>query len=290
MVVKSMSRKTVSFAQLLGYFRRGAAEECEPILHNLISDTAEAIDEEFRANAQHIVQPGRVILFHEVISLAVADRPYVDQRVLEDLARFYLERRAPDSLAYGQIHLTANAHVHLLISGNRIASSRQSRLSRQEFDGVKLELERYQRERYPLLSHSLVHAFRDGRSARVKRGRAEGERSRRLRAAGKRDDSSRKDLIAAFFRETAELARSEEEWRQLLGARNLRLYRRGTRLGIEEGLTSRKYRLATLGVEEIYGEASMRWARTAERVESLEQIVRKQRTGLRGHDAARDKS
>ena len=285
-----MSRKTVSFAQLLAYFRRGAGEHSEPILHNLLGDTADAIEAEFRANAQHIVQAGRVVMFHEVLSLAVADRPYVDQRVLEDLARFYLERRAPDSLAYGQVHLAANAHVHLLISGNRIASSRQSRITRRQFGEVKLQLEQYQRERYPLLSHSIVHALSDGRSARVKRGRAEGERSRRLRAAGKRDDFSRKDLIAAFLRETAELARSEQEWHQLLGARNLRLYRRGTRLGIEEGLTSRKYRLATLGVEEIYGEASMRWARTAERVESLEQIVCKQRTGLRGHDAARDQS
>ena len=60
--------------------------------------------------------------------------------ILKSLAQEYLDRRAPDQLAFGRVHLNTDyAHIHLMISSNGIRSSSRKRLSRARFAEIQRE-------------------------------------------------------------------------------------------------------------------------------------------------------
>jgi hypothetical protein len=162
MIVKSMSRKTASFGQLLKYINAPKEKGRFAILHNLRAavDYPQQIEAEFLENYNHI-REGRkdgIVLYHEVIAITKEDREHDTEEMLNDLAREYLRWRAPNALAYAKAQFdTDSPHLHLMISGNLIESKRKLHLERAEFERIKRKLERYQVEKYPQLSHSIVY-------------------------------------------------------------------------------------------------------------------------------------
>lgn len=276
MILKSMSRKTVSFGQLLEYVN--APEHAGPaILQNFrtATDEANAIHGEFLENSRFL--PPRKngnMLYHEVLSFSDLDAPHVTPGVIEDLARKYLELRAPYALAYGKAHFDTDCpHVHLIISANNYRSSRRLRLSRQQFSEIKKTLEIYQRERYPVLSHSLVierNPKEVAGTAAPRKSRSEEERSRRLSKTGQeREHPSRKERVReTVLRELAAAYSGEALFRRLMGL-GLRLYRRGRTVGVEDVAAGRRYRLTTLGLAEIFRSALRRFKSLPERIRAL---------------------
>lgn len=251
MIIKSMSRKTVSFRQLLAYID-GPERKGAPLLHNLgeVMDP-DQIRREFQANA-HLL-PARKngnILFHEVLSFSAADQEALTPNVLEALTRHYLEIRAPYALGYARAHFdSGNPHVHIVLSANNFASSRRLRLPKARFLHIQTELERYQQELFPQLEHSIAQQPRHQGPEK----RAEQERRRRGPPA-----PSRKEKLRTLL--TAELERasdSEDFYRRILG-RGLKLYRRGRSVGVAEK-DGRKYRLKTLDLSESFDQALRRW-------------------------------
>lgn len=254
MVIKSMSRKTWSFRQLLHYINEPEQKGRQALLHNLRSafDYLPQIEAEFLENARHIRnQPKNgVVLYHEIIAIAEADREHVTEEMLVDLTREYLRRRAPNALAYAKAQFnTASPHVHILISGNQIESKRKLRIERKQFEQVKRELEAYQIEKYPQLTHSIVYgSHRTKHHNKPQLTNPEAERARRLQAEGIKKPSQKED-VRERLKTCLTATQSEEHLVKLLNTAQLVPYVRGKTPGVTDTRTGRKYRLSTLGLD-----------------------------------------
>ncbi len=165
MIVKSIGVKgTPCFGKLLDYIagpeRVGELSPEFGVLHNLRTSEGEdlaAIEREFLDNYRYTKpRKNQTVCFHEILSLAQEDPNHPPGPILEDLAREYLAMRAPKAIAFARVHCTEHPHVHILIAGNEIESSKKLRISTTRFDIIKKKLERYQQRQYPFLSHSLV--------------------------------------------------------------------------------------------------------------------------------------
>src|SRR5262249_36475067 len=142
MIVKSMSRKSPSFGQLLGYVNH-PAEKGTAILQNFrtTSEDLRKIHSEFLENF-HLL-PHRKngnVLYHEILSFSDLDRELITPSILEDLTRHYLSLRAPYALAYAKAHFnTGCPHVHLVISANDLGNTHRHRLTKAQFQKIKIE-------------------------------------------------------------------------------------------------------------------------------------------------------
>ena len=265
MIVKSLSRKTPSFRQILEYISRSDAKTFDPILYNLqaTEHDVKKIEREFRNNSHYCRNRANgVILYHEVLALSGKDRGKITENILNDLAYKYLDLRARRALAYGIIHFEhTNPHIHFVISGNLIESHQKLRLSKFQFNRIQKRLEEYQKQYYPELENSVV--FED-RGVKVRQtGRSEIERSRRLQNQGK-DVISRKEAVRQAFLFCL-TATNLEMFIEKLCKQGIEIYTRGKTVGIKEISTEKKYRLSTLGLLERYQEAIDRWNRIPER-------------------------
>ena len=178
-VIKSMTRKDSSFGQLvdylhkekpnfeqlLGYINKESAQSnhVKTLLHNLPDVASEDIDgitQAFKDNdAFRHQRKNGVVQYHEVISFAPEDRETLirNPQILTDMARKYLDLRAPHSLAIARPHFDQeHVHLHIMISGNQYQSKEPSRISKVVFEIVKQQLMEYQLEKYPELSNSVI--------------------------------------------------------------------------------------------------------------------------------------
>lgn len=252
MIIKSMTRKTASFKQLLIYMNKPAEKEQGIVLQNLLSgaENPEGLLKEFLENFRYLrSRRGGVVLYHEVLSLAEADRKNITPAILEDLGAKYLEQRAPQALAYGAAHFNKSSpHLHLMISANQIESPKKIRLSRKQFEKIKKDLEAYQKEKYPFLSHSLAFE-KEKREKRI----SSKEQERKRRIEGQEEaQKSRKELVRDMVLDCLERADSQEEFLAHLEQAGLRHYRRGKTEGVTEKQKGKKYRFKTLGIGEEY--------------------------------------
>jgi hypothetical protein len=174
-----MTRKDASFGQLvdylhkeepvvdqlLGYINKDSAQSShvQTLLYNLpgvAPDDIQGITETFKENdAFRHERKNGVVQYHEVISFSPKDRDVLARHpeILMDMARKYLDLRAPHSLAIARPHFDAeHIHVHLMISGNQYRSSETTRISQRVFDQVKEHLNEYQLHQYPELSNSII--------------------------------------------------------------------------------------------------------------------------------------
>ena len=272
-----MSRKAPSYYQLLEYIAGEGRGVGEPLLHNLSGDGHDlaAINRAFMANASFApARKNGISLYHEVISLSGQDA--AEPAMLYDLAAFYLAQRAPQALAYGAVHTDrANPHIHLVISANLRGRSKKLRLSRARFATIKRELEAYQRERYPQLTHSLV--FTAGEQPEFEPdtpvlGRAEGEFQRRRRRDGAKTRST-KEFLSQALTDSLTIAATESEFRTRLQRVAIEPYERGGRLaGVR--YQGKKYRLRTIGLSQIALEQAERvWKVAPSRMRDLADML-----------------
>ena len=144
MVIKSLSRRDpASIGQLLGYISREGAGD-RPLLHNLpLSASADltAAAAAFLENAALLPErKNGIAYYHEILSLSGCDQPQATAEMLLDLARHYLQLRAPAALAYGRVHFDPgpqkNPHIHLAISANLCGPRKKLRLTKAAFRAV----------------------------------------------------------------------------------------------------------------------------------------------------------
>jgi hypothetical protein len=287
MVIKSMSRKTMSFMQLIDYISREGKAEGHPVFHNFSGDPANLLqlNRTFIRNAR-LCPPRKngVILYHEILSLSPDDRPRATPAILAGLAERYLTLRAPQAIAWGRVHFGRNPHVHLVISANLKNQKKKLRLSKRDFSRVQRELEAYQKNRYPELSQSVVFKppeIRTGTekedgpaSARAEkerttpalpsRARPEQERAKRLKGQGNGAQST-KEILRGQVLEALTAADSPEAFADRLNANNILLYlRNGSPAGCVSG--NKKYRFTTLGLAPAMERAHRIWEEFPERL------------------------
>ena len=251
MILKSMSRKgsaRVHFPQLYDYISRDAQRENQ-IWHNLMHhepDRATTL-KGFKDNARHIKQDQRHnVLYHEIISLTRHPRSEVSRQIaaLRELARSYLEQRAPQQLAYGAIHLDKDhsVHLHLMISANNIGNKRRVRIPKADFLKIQRNIEEQLQRDYPELEE---------RSIYNRKNRTRGKTSDREQNLKNRTKApSKKDLLREKLERAFAKASTEEEARKELTSQGIELIERGKTLTAVEGKL--RCRLTTLNLQESF--------------------------------------
>jgi len=163
MIIKSLSRKHPSFAQLYEYITSKSRHH--GLTWNLPvpdpDDEAEVVSH-FQQNAAYLHQlHNGNFLFHEIVS--IKDTGHLDRLTLidalEELTQHYLEQRAPNLIAYGRIHQEeGNVHYHLMISSNEVGERSRYRLSKFDFLRIQQDCERYLFDRFPQLPRLQLYA------------------------------------------------------------------------------------------------------------------------------------
>lgn len=162
MILKSLTRRNNTL-QLVNYlFKQEKNEKPLPILkHNLRSRSAKGWAKEIDANEALRIQRRKdnIRLTHTILSFSDKDKEHISKELLKDIARKFVEIRGRDNIYLASSHHDKDhVHLHIIASGTKYLTGESNRISKKEFQELKLALDAYQREKYPILTHSLpVH-------------------------------------------------------------------------------------------------------------------------------------
>jgi hypothetical protein len=280
MIIKSMSRKHPSFAQLIDYIEGDAKLKSREysIHHNLYGhdrdhrqhsrhapdqdapaqDTDHATDhikQAFEENARHLRQrKNGVYLYHEILSMSRSQSMTEDEqkRVLKQIVESYLHARGRHNMAYAVMHEdTQNLHFHICMSANAVGDKERTRLSKEQFANIQIELERYVLKHYPKMEQRAVFHQNQTPEERAER-MATKDAKQRLSDRGEQvkrrgGQSTIRDQVQETLTDIFESATDPRHFTELLEKAGFTLYTRGQSHGVTDR-DGNKYRLARLGL------------------------------------------
>lgn len=258
MIIKSMSRKHPSFAQLIDYIERESKLKSRDfsIHHNLYSRDRERLKEEFMENARHLrFRKNGVYLYHEVLSITRSQHlEEAEQKArLQTIVQEYLKARAKNNLAYAVLHEdTDNLHFHIVISANEAGDTNRKRLSKAQFADIQTSLEKWVLEAHPELEQHAVFHENQTREERAEREAKKSHLSNRgeelKRRGGK---TTERDELQERLAEIFETARDPRHFSELINEAGFTLYTRGQTHGVSDR-DGNKHRLNRLGLSEAW--------------------------------------
>lgn len=236
MIIKSMSRKEPSFEQLINYMDSEKTDERYNIFHNCYSETTEDLAREFEENATNLPKrKNGVYLYHEILSIKSVQKldRELQKEILRKVALRYIEGRASKNLVYGALHNDKehNLHYHLLISSNEVVGKKRIRLSKAQFETLKVDLERYVLEQYPQLKQERLISL--DKTSKISKSEQQKNQVKETFLNALSENNSYLDLSYALQKEGIEI------------------YERGKTLGLKTS-SGKKHRMKTLGVEDEY--------------------------------------
>lgn len=172
MYIKQLKNSNQPFGKLIRYFLDGYQKGDPQIFKNTgLASTPKELAKAFEENAKfrHVRSKK---LKHCIMSFMAEDSQHLEQNpaILYDLAEKYLELRGygNNALVYGVIHKPDNTkadgiqhyHWHFMVSTNRVRSHKSTRRDLADYVSQDIELELYQREKYPHLQ-SIVYTRLD---------------------------------------------------------------------------------------------------------------------------------
>lgn len=253
MVFKSLSRRSGSTSQLLRYIFRYVLEKEEKekeiehkekpfiIRHNLRTRTISGYVREFEKleSLREHQRSNSVSLYHHILSFSSKDTEHISDELLKDIAAKFIELRGQDNLYIGTKH-TDKDHIHLHLAMSAVdVAGRSVRISKQDFEKLKLDLDAYQREQYPELKHSLPEQGRKDREA-TREALVQSIQSHR---------ASEKTTLLQTLETAYSQSRSLDQFLEHLTAHGYTpYYRSGTLTGITTE-SNRKYRFKGLGYD-----------------------------------------
>lgn len=288
MILKSLSRKTPSFGQLLHYFdKHQAPGHAEYFTRNMFAtaDNKDAVEQEFLHNFQYLPQRSNGnAMYHEILVLTqnTGVSTEKEDQVLRELADLYCQLRAPNQLVFGRIHTDKeHRHMHLMISSNSIKSPKRCRLKKADFSQIQQRVEQHLLDHFPELSVAPIYTCERDPSQR-KAPEREQALEQRTKAPSKKAQLQAQ-LVTIF-----EQSYSAQELRQALEDIGWRLYKRGKQQGVEPLDTGRRYRFGTLGVQSDYDAFLERSERTGNLTKQRDAASREPKDTA--HDAHQPKS
>lgn len=270
MIIKSMSRRDPSFAQLVLYIDQGAGDHEFYLAHNFLSDPqdTETVIAQFEDNSQHLRERrGGLYMYHEIISLPPesSTQPQTDQQ-LADLVQQYIQQRCPDNLVYVRIHRDRHCpHAHLAISANPVRALHRHRLSKAQFRQIQADLEQYQLTYYPELGQQR-HYQPGHQSKRASQSTAEYHYRQRT------GQPSERERVATLVKDALTIATTTAELHQIVRRHQLQFYQHRNTFGVTDQRSGRKYRLKTLGLAEDYRELQQTLSEIERQRRELEQL------------------
>jgi hypothetical protein len=258
MILKSLSRKSDSTGQLVEYVMRYVFKEQEIpsnvhqeitqqhskfiIRHNLRARTSlKSFVREFQENESFrlVKRKDSVRLFHNIISFSNKDKEHITDELLKDIANKFIEERGPTNLFLGTKHEEGvdHIHLHIIVSGTQL-NGRSSRVSKQKFHSIKLALDKYQREKYPQLIHSLPE---HGKSKRM----AKENVIEHIKASRQTNKQALLESLEKIYAQST----SRQDFLQQIATVGYKVYHRNGRL---QGITcnEKKFRFSRLGFDD----------------------------------------
>lgn len=253
MIIKSMSRKTVSFQQLLTYINKENAGQMFNIHHNLYGQNQTELVQEFRTNSEFLKKHKKgVVLYHEILSITKAQEINNAQQkqILRSITEDYISQRAPNNLVFAALHDNKkhNLHYHIVISSNEVNSSKRVRLSIGKFNSIKRDLENSVLQQFPELEQETAI----GKKSQVKQTHSAARLQHRTGALHKKQELTQ--ILNTIFKSV----NSQTELEEKLLNEGLEAYVRGKHIGVKFIETGRKHRLKTLGLQDEFSACNRR--------------------------------
>jgi hypothetical protein len=254
MIIKSMSRATSSFEQIIDYIERHKKDSSYRIYYNIFSREKEEIKREFERNARHVkTRKNGVYMYHEVLSLEENNKLSKEKQkeILREISQEYIKSRAGKNIAYGVLHDEKDRHLHyhLVFSSNEFGKSQKTRLSKKKFDEVKQGLEKWVLEKYPELDQKKTMQTKRTNNKLSSKGQ---EMKRRT---GK---TPQRERVVTELKNVFSRSQSKQEFFNNLEKAKLEIYVRGKAIGFKDLETCRNHRLNTLGLSDQFREMSER--------------------------------
>lgn len=258
MIIKSMSRKHPSFAQLIDYIEQETKLKSRDfsLYHNLYSRDRDRLKEEFMENARHLhFRKNGVYLYHEVVSITRSRHiEEAEQKAtLQTIVGEYLNARAKHNLAYAVLHEdTDNLHFHIVLSANEAGDQHRKRLSKAQFADIQTSLEKWVLQAHPELEqHAVFHQnqTREERKEREAKRQHFSNRGEELKRRGGK--TTERDELQERLSDIFESARDPRHFSELMEREGFTLYTRGQTHGVTDR-AGNKHRLNRLGLSEAW--------------------------------------
>lgn len=257
MIIRTMSRKTPSFYQIVRYFDRHNRDQDYNIKHNIRSGSQEDIIEEFLKNSQHIkTRKNGVYMYHEVLSLSKGSKlPKQRQKeILKEIVSEYIKARADKNLVYAVLHDEPNRylHYHIAISSNERNKQKKLRLPKESFKALKRQTEKYVLQNFPELEQKPT--IQTQRPKQIEKISQKGiEQKRRTGELPQREQV--KENLGEVLR-----SKTKQEFFEKLQKYKLGLNEPGKRkyISFKDLTTGRNHRVNTLGLSDQFREMSDR--------------------------------
>ena len=267
MIIKSMSRSSASFEQIIDYVERNEKDKKNRLYHNIFSREKEAVKKEFKRNAKHVKsRKNGVYMYHEVLSLEESYKLSKEKQkeLLREVALEYIKSRAGKNIAYGVLHDEEERHLHyhLVFSANELGKSKKTRLSKKEFDDVKQGLEKWMLETFPELGQKkTMQTKRTGNKLSSKGGELK-------RRTGK---TPQRERVKNELKNIFSGSQNKQEFFNSLKNSRLEIYVRGKAIGFKDLETGRNHRVNTLGLSDEFRTMSDRIGLETAKVNKQEQ-------------------
>lgn len=258
MIIKSMSRKHPTFAQLIDYIEGEAKLKSRrySIHHNLYSRDSAGMKREFEENANLLRErKNGVYLYHEIVSITASENLREDEQkeALAQIVREYLRARGRQNMAYAVLHEdTGYLHFHIVMSANAVGESRRTRLSKEQFADIQTRLEAWVLTHHPDLEQKAVFHKNQTHEEREERERKKTHLSNRGEEMKRRGaEATRRDRVQEKLADIFETATDPRHFSRLMEQAGFTLYVRGKAHGITDA-DGNKYRFERLGLGEAW--------------------------------------
>lgn len=164
MIIKTLSRKT-NTGTLMNYLFKYITDERKAptkpfvVRHNIRTNTIQGYIQEFEVNEQRRIHKRKQqpAVYHTILSWHKDDAVFLNDAKLRVLAKQFIKCRGEHNLYVFSKHMDReHIHLHCAISATQL-NGKSSRISKREFEELKIKMDKYQKELFPELSHSLPH-------------------------------------------------------------------------------------------------------------------------------------
>jgi hypothetical protein len=214
------------------------------IAHNLKGSSIDSWEKQLKENETQRKQKrsNSVYFTHEILSWHKDDSPNITLEKMEKITREYIQLRNPRGIYVAVPHHDKNhLHVHVLVSGIEHKSGKTMRMSIDEMQKLKKDVQLFQQVRFPEFSKSIVEHGRKQKSIAS-------EKEYQLKYRTGR--ATEKEKVIAKINECYNKADSKEKFFKLLNEHRLKTYERGGKMaGVQHG--KYKFRFNRLGFPEM---------------------------------------
>jgi hypothetical protein len=248
MIIKSMTRKTPTWGQLLDYMVKGSERYRDPdgmsfiLKHNIWGHSIKEWTKSFEETEKRRVntRTNNVKVFHEILSWSNKDTSKLTLEKMKDMATAYIKVRNENASFIAVPHRDKDHfHIHFCISAVEAKTGKSIRVSREEFKNIKEKIQQYQVQRYPELSNSVVNHSKES-----KRSIKESEFQLKKRGGQLTEKGKVKQQLDSIFKS----AISKEDFYSKVKEQGLNIYERSGKIAGIEG--ERNMRFSTLGYPE----------------------------------------